>query len=196
MKLLILNGSIAGKSGNTAKLIGQLCKFLPSDCAIDVRHLASDKIPTRDEFVWADAFLFTSGVYWDSWGSPLQKFFEDLTFLEGDSCLFGKPAAALVTMHSVGGKEVLSRLQGVLNTFGLFVPPMSAMTYSFANQVALESSPRSSLSNDLWCPDDLAVLAKNLQAAVQIFSKAKMAWSSWPVDRDDPKRIWVRDVSV
>lgn len=199
MKLMIVNGSLGGELGNTAKAITLFCEALTqsdSQVEIDLRHLTSARPPNKQDFQNADAFLFASGVYWDSWGSPLQKFFETLTELEGNPCLFGKPAAALITMHSVGGKEVLSRLQGVLNTFGLFVPPMSAMTYSFATQAALENSAGSNtLKNDFWCLDDLAVIAKNLVSAIEVSRMAKPKWTAWSVDRDDPKRVWLNTIS-
>ena len=200
MKLAIVNGSLGGASGNTAKAIQSFCNALEtceasgSRVQIDLWNLKTDAPPTKDDFEKADAFLFTSGVYWDSWGSPMQIFFETLTPLEGDACFFGKPAAALVTMHSVGGKEVLSRLQGVLNTFGLFIPPMGAMTYSFVNQVALEKSDSAqSGESDLWCLDDMQILAKNLLVAVEVSKASKTKWASWPVDREDPKRVWLKD---
>jgi multimeric flavodoxin WrbA len=196
MRIVIINGSLGGANGNTARLLASFQTHLTST-DVKVFHL-SDVAPTIDDLVSADAFVFTTGVYWDSWGSPLQAFLEKATPLEGAPCWFGKPAAVIVTMHSVGGKEVLSRLQGVLNTFGLFIPPMSAMAYSLANQMALRNgSPQISdhFERDLWCLDDLTAVAKNLQLAAQNRIDLKTNWSAWPVDRADPKRIWLEDVS-
>jgi chromate reductase len=149
-------------------------------------------MPTREEISKADAYVFSSGVYWDSWGSPLQRFFEHVTPLEGDACWFGKPAACLVTMHSVGGKEVLSRLQGVMNTFGLYIPPMSALTYSLASHIALRDGAGSH-ADDLWSLGDLKVVAHNLLAAA---AQPRPSWLNWPVDRANPQRIWLTDVST
>ena len=189
MNILILNGSLGGAGGNTSSALGQLTRHLSSSITC---HLAEGKMPTREDLAKADAYVFSTGVYWDSWGSPLQKFFEHATPLEGDACWFGKPAACLVTMHSVGGKEVLSRMQGVLNTFGLYVPPMSALTYSLANDIALREGAGSH-ADDLWSLGDLEVLARNLTLAARA---PRLEWSSWPVDRANPQRIWLSDVST
>lgn len=187
MRILILNGALGGKDGNTARLF----KAFGTD--VRVVHLASDPFPSRADLADADAFVFATGTYWDSWGSPLQRFLEQATPLEGDACWFGKPAAILVTMHSVGGKEVASRLQGVLNTFGLFVPPMGAMTFSLVNQEALRSG--SAWAEDFWCLDDVDVLAQNLRTAAQNKIGLNPGWTQWPVDREDPSRIWLGPVS-
>jgi chromate reductase len=183
-----VNGSLGGATGNTARALNEITRHFPSTKAC---HLAEGQMPSRDDLAKADAYVFSSGVYWDSWGSPLQKFFEHVTPLEGDPCWFGKPAACLVTMHSVGGKEVLSRMQGVLNTFGLYTPPMSALAYSLANDIALREGAGSH-ADDLWSLGDLEILAKNLAIAA---SAPKLNWSSWPVDRANPQRIWLSDVS-
>jgi NAD(P)H-dependent FMN reductase len=193
MQILIVNGSLGGGSGNTARALAQFSRHL-SPASVVTCHLSDGVIPTAADFSKADGYLFSSGVYWDSWGSPMQKFFELVTPLEGDPCWFGKPAACLVTMHSVGGKEVLSRMQGVLNTFGLYTPPMSALAYSLANQVALRvGEDAGSHVDDLWSLGDLEIVAKNLATAA---SAPRLKWKSWPVDRANPQRIWLEDVST
>jgi multimeric flavodoxin WrbA len=194
-KIRIINGALGGSAGNTAALLKIFTRSL-EHTDFTISHLADGQTPTETDLATADGFVFCTGVYWDSWGSPLQIFFENATPLEGAPCWFGKPAAAIVTMHSVGGKEILNRLLGVINTFGLFTPPMSAMTYSLANQMALAheaADADSEFAKDLWCPDDLKVLAANLTLASQIQASAKTNWSSWPTDRSNPKRIWLTD---
>ncbi len=190
MSILVINGSLGGASGNTARALHALAAHLKT--SVTVRHLATETLPTREELAQARGFIFSTGVYWDSWGSPLQKFWEAVTELEGDACWLGKPAACLVTMHSVGGKEVLSRLQGVLNTFGLYTPPMCALTYSLANHIALKDGAGSH-ADDLWSLGDLETVAKNLTIATQA---PLLNWLSWPVDRANPQRIWLKDVST
>ena len=128
----------------------------------------------------ARGFIFATGTYWDSWGSPLQRFFEESTSLEGGAVWLGKPAATLVTMHSVGGKGVLSRLQGVLSTLGVLIPPMSGLAYSQANHLALQSGGDA----DFWRVEDLEVVAHNLLAAL----KLREGWRSWPVESDFQSR--------
>ncbi len=204
MKLMIINGSLGGRSGNSAKLIEAFCKLTAAPAmSLSVRpkvfHLADQTAPSVQDLHQHDAYLFVTGTYWDSWGSPLQSFFEKSTHLEGDACWFGKPCGVVTTMHSVGGKEISNRLQGVLNSFGLFVPPMSAMTYSLVSQLAQTSKSEESsdssadFSDDFWSLDDLKVIAKNLQIAAEMSSAVK--FMSWPVDRADPQRIWLKNVS-
>lgn len=201
MQMLIINGSLGGANGNTARILASFRRLLELDhVTVNEFHL-TERAPSFEDLAAADGFVFATGVYWDSWSSVLQKFFESSTPLEGANCWFGKPVAAIVTMHSVGGKEVLSRLQGVLNTFGLYFPPMSAMTYSLANQMALQVSldqnatrQDTEFEKDLWCLDDLAVLATNLKLAAQNRTEKATNWRSWPVDRSDPSRVWFSEV--
>lgn len=185
--LLIINGSPSGSRGNCAKLISHYKNLSAFKCRII--HLAKEprlSSSFRKSLLSADACLFVSGTYWDSWGSPLQKFIEDLTPLEGHPLLVGKPAGVAVLMHSVGGKEVLSRLQGVLNTFGFLIPPMSGFTYSLVSEIALKS--KSTHQKDFWSLDDLQIIDENLLKATALNVK----WSQWPVDKKDPRRLWLK----
>lgn len=186
-KILVLNGSPSGKAGNCAQF---LKKFWPREVPIEIIHLKDQKKESLvfEKILQAPAVVFVTGTYWDSWGSPLQKFFESWTPFEGHPLLMGKPAACLVLMHSVGGKSVLSRLQGVLNTFGFLIPPMGGMVYSLVNQ--LSSQAKSSHADDFWQPSDLVRIVRNLQAASS--ASAMMSWQAWPVDHSSPKRVWIK----
>ena len=179
--ILLLDGSLGAPDGNTSRLAQQL-----SDClrpAMDVRHhTLRESLPSESLLREAKAFVFVTGTYWDSWGSPLQRFLEDSTRFEGSDLWLGKPAAILVTMHSVGGKEILSRLQGVLSSLGLLIPPMSGMVYSLANHLAL----RAGGDEDFWRPDDLKIIAHNLLVA----TGHRKGWRRWPVEHDFQK-IWI-----
>jgi NAD(P)H-dependent FMN reductase len=195
-RIVMLNGSPAGAIGNTSIVLGMLRENLVPHAEVRVIHLAerpsSEKI--ADSLTWAEGFVFGTGTYWDSWGSPLQTFLEQTTMLEASSVWIGKPAAVIVTMHSVGGKEVASRLQGVLTTLGLMIPPMSGFIYSLANQLALEG-PETSLKEDLWQLKDLEVVGANLIRAIDLDTLARAHqknWSAWTVDRADPSRLWLR----
>jgi multimeric flavodoxin WrbA len=184
----IINGSLGGAHGNTALFMDRLANALAPRARVRRLDLADGFVLRRDlESIRESAgFVFASGTYWDSWGSPLQHFWESMTPYEGDACWFGKPAACLTTMHSVGGKEVLSRLQGVLVSLGLWLPPMSGLTLGLATQLAARVD--SSHAADLWEPADLDVVAHNLLEAVY----GTQAWRAWPVDRADPTRLWAR----
>ena len=119
-----------------------------------------------DQMERADGFCIGTGSYWDSWGSPLQKFLEDMAGLDLTSVLFGKPAGLVTTCHSVGGKSVLNRLQGVLNSMGLWVPPHGAMSYSMVSHEAKRLG--------------IDIVAHNLAEAVE----KTFRWKSWPVSNE------------
>ncbi len=187
-KILILNGSINGQEGNTNKLIEKIQGQIESSEIIQLKDLMEKKLTFNDlkiKFKKADGFIFTSGTYWDSWGSPLQYFLEVGTELEGSELILGKPAAVIITMHAVGGKAVLSRLQGVLSTLGMLIPPMSGMVYSLTQQLALDS--KSSFAEDFWSLEDTNIVLHNILASL-----GNKKYKTWPVDHKDPKRIWIK----
>jgi len=189
--ILIINGSLGDESGNTHVLIQHMLPQFKEKCHVDILNLQSFfKSQSSTEMLVtmlkkADGFIFTSGTYWDSWGSPMQMFLEKITEFESSGIMFGKPVAVVITMHSVGGKSVLSRLQGVLNTLGFLIPPMSGMVYSLAGKLAIEKG--SSFSDDFWSLEDLQVISHNLATALKLNAR----YVAWPVDKDDPKRIWI-----
>ncbi|MFS4459194.1 flavodoxin family protein [Bdellovibrio sp. HCB2-146] len=184
-KILVINGSPSGKKGNCARFISSLPKL--NAAKLSVVHLANESYSSafKKEIAKADGFVFVTGTYWDSWGSPLQKLLEDMTDLEGTEAIMGKPAAVFVLMHSVGGKGVLSRLQGVLSTFGCLIPPMSGMVYSLVSDIAL--SKKNSHAADFWQKEDAELILLNLIKASEI----KIDWADWPVDKKDPRRLWL-----
>lgn len=188
--ILILNGSPNGKKANSAvwakHLVGVL-KSSDSKLKIDTVHLANTSFNSSLEkrILEASGVIFITGTYWDSWGSPLQKCLEDMTAIEASPALIGKPAAVFVLMHSVGGKGVLSRLQGVLSTFGFLIPPMCGMVYSLSVDLALKS--KTSFAKDFWHKDDAELIIQNFLKACDLDIK----WASWPVDKKNPRRKWI-----
>jgi hypothetical protein len=173
--ILILDGSLGAPNGNTSRLALRLAEHLRPSMPVR-HHLLNQSLPSRELLREAKAFVFASGTYWDSWGSPLQRFLEESTELEGSEIWLGKPAATLVSMHSVGGKEVLSRLQGVQSTLGLLIPPMCGFAYSYAGHLALKSGG----DQDFWRLEDLEVVAHNLLRALGL----RAEWKSWPVESE------------
>jgi multimeric flavodoxin WrbA len=184
--ITFIDGSLGAPDGNTSRVLDRLEKILAPRISILRLNLQRES-PTPEILQKSKAFIFASGTYWDSWGSPLQKFLEDSTELESSTVWLGKPAAVVVTMHSVGGKGVLSRLQGVLSSLGLLIPPMSGLVYSYANHRALESSNPLGLDEDLWRLDDLEIIAHNLLVALD----HRGTWKSWRVHEGDPKTKWI-----
>lgn len=194
MRILILNGSPHGDRGNCHILIQNVIERTKKKFEIQVLHLADQlwnpagKKKVFKDLEKADGFIFVTGTYWDSWGSPLQFFLENITPLEGSAAFLGKPAVVLVLNHSVGGKGVLSRLQGVLSTLGCLIPPMSGMVYAWVSEQLLNDKSKNSATKDLWSIDDMDDILANFQKALQL----KVKWKGWPVDRKDYRKVWLR----
>lgn len=184
-KILIINGSPKGSKGNCSFLIKQIQRCISKSKVI---HLSKIKKMESlfDDLEKASGFIFVTGTYWDSWGSPLQLFLEKATDLEGTKAFVGKPCAVFVLNHSVGGKAVLSRLQAVLSTFGCLIPPMSGMVYSLVTKLALKNST-SIQNDDLWTLDDAPLILENFKLALEI----KTEWKTWPIDRKNFKKNWI-----
>jgi multimeric flavodoxin WrbA len=187
--ILIINGSLGGANGNTSVLIKTAQKYLLQyETNIDILHLEENGYDLKNKLAWADGFIFTSGTYWDSWGSPLQRFLENSTEYEASDLFLYKPASVMISMHSVGGKGVLSRLQGVLNTICLAIPPMSGLVYALSTHIALTlNENHKDFGNDFWSLEDIEIIVHNLMTAVH----QKHDFKSWPVDRKDPQRRWL-----
>ncbi len=187
-RILLLNASLAGDTGNTAVLFTEAQTLLAPHADVTQVTLArhgTDFATLVSALTEADGFLFGTGTHWDSWSSVLQKFLEDATPAEGTALWLGKPAACLVTEHSVGGKGVLSRLQGVLVTLGCVLPPMSGLVLSRAALLAGQHAPDA--ARDFWCRDDLAVVCHNLVEA----ATGTRHWKTWPVDREGLSDRWI-----
>jgi multimeric flavodoxin WrbA len=187
--ILIVNGSLGGAIGNTSVLIESAKKYLADhEANIETVHLQDNEHDLITKLKWADGFIFASGTYWDSWGSPMQKFLETSTEYEASDLFLYKPASVMISMHSVGGKGVLSRLQGVLNTMGLAIPPMSGFVYALSTHIALTSNEsHKEFNDDFWSLEDIEIVIHNLMTATQY----KHNFKSWPVDRKDPQRRWL-----
>ena len=177
MKLLILEGGIHGRAHNCGEIVKALLELSPFE-KTDVVYL-SEGMPLERDIVEADAWLLLTGTYWDSCGSIMQKFFEDFTHLECKPEIMGMPAGVITMNHCVGGKAVLSRLQGVLSCMGFLIPPLTGMVIS---RDSINSD-----SEDSWSLADIDTVLKNLQIA----SMYHIPWKTWPVDRGDFEKTWV-----
>lgn len=197
--VLIINGAIGGRNGNTSMLLKKVKKtILKQHDTVRVKII--QLYPT---FCWnsvkrnikkADCLIFSTGTYWDSWGSPMQQLFEKMTILEGSNYLLGKPACAIVTMHSVGGKEVCSRILGNLVSLGCMIPPFAGFAYSYADHVAHKSRTSGKrLLDDVWHIEDLETLLHNLIKAADIESKPEYrVWDFLNTTVFDPTTVWLK----
>jgi len=175
--IVIFNGSPSGVSGNTAVILGAAEEILKEQGST-VTYVDLCRNPSLERIIEeakrADGFIFGTGTYWDSWGSPLQKFFEETAATEGEDYWVGKPVGVIVTAHAVGGKGVLSRLFGVLNVYGMLIPPLAGLCYTYVNHHAMPTAPEG-LKSELWKFDDVQIVCGNLLEAV----KGGKNWKSW-----------------
>ena len=179
LRLLLLNGSLRGGEGNTARLLQRAANELPASWHADTLCLAEYQGTVEalaERLSSADAFLTGSGVYWGSWGSPLQRFLEVISSYELSACFLGKPAGALISADSVGGLDVAQRLLGAFSLLGCLLPPLCSVVLSRAVCAATAVDPEANA--DVWQFDDVEVVVRNLLLA-QPF--ARTAWSTWPV---------------
>jgi NAD(P)H-dependent FMN reductase len=181
LRLLLLNGSLRGTEGNTARFLQRAARSLPATwqaqslCLADYRGTVES---LAEQLRNADAFLIGSGVYWGSWGSPLQRFLEVISSYELSTCFLGKPAGALLSADSVGGLDVAQRLLGAFSLLGCLVPPLASVVLSRVACAAVAADPTA--NSDVWQPEDLPVLVENLVRA-QAFTG--IDWATWPVRR-------------
>lgn len=188
MRILALDGSLGGDDGNSSVLLDAAVAWLRAHATVARASLARAPgfAAHSEALAAADALVIATGTYWDSWSSLLQEFLEQATPSEGTPLWLGKPVAVLVTAHSVGGKGVLSRLQGVLATFGAQIPPMGGLVITRAGELARAHVEDD--CEDMWCVEDVAVVCHNLLAC----ARGQREFRAWPVDRGDPRKRWLQ----
>lgn len=197
--ILIINGALGGRAGNTAMLVTKVKRMIlksHEEVKVKIVHLypSFDWPSVKRHIKKADCLIFSTGTYWDSWGSPMQLLFEKMTVLEGSNYLLGKPACAIVTMHSVGGKEVCSRILGNLVSLGCMVTPFAGFAYSYADHVAHKSrTSGKKLLDDVWHIQDLEALIHNLIKAAAAEQKPEWkVWSFLNTTAFDPTTVWLK----
>ncbi len=179
IRFLFLNGSVRGDQGNTQALLDHARGCLPGDAELQEITLASytgTVAALAQELVRADALLFGTGVYWSSWGSPLQRFLEVMTSFELTPCFLGKAAGVVVSMDSVGGMDVAHRLQGALSLLGCVLPPLSSVVLSRVGLVAKQHAPQT----DVFELEDLRICVENLAILAR---QPRPDWKTWEIER-------------
>ncbi len=178
-RLLLLNGSLRGTTGNTAALLERARSFLAAEWQAHTLCLADYAGSVQglvEQLSSADAFLIGSGVYWGSWGSPLQRFLEVMSAYELSACFLGKPAGAVISADSVGGLDVAQRVLGAFSLLGCLLPPLCSVVVSRAACAASDADPEANA--DVWQIDDLEVVVRNLALAQH---SRTTPWATWPV---------------
>jgi NAD(P)H-dependent FMN reductase len=180
----IINGSLRGTAGNSAALAMQAAHVLTNELQQQAIMLTlTDPQPTIREvyelLAGCDGFLVITGVYWNNWSSPLQRFVEVTTAFENTPAFFGKPVACAVTMDSVGGIEVAARLQAVFGGLGCWSPPCSSLVLSRTAQEAMAASAgqEDDPNEDVWRMNDLTIVLQNLVLAAGL---PRNNWIAWP----------------
>jgi NAD(P)H-dependent FMN reductase len=182
--ILLLTGSVRGTHGNSGALTAHAARLLAAQPGVSTTTLTlADPMPPVDEVATllqsADGLLVVSGVYWGSYGSPLQRFVEVMTTYENSPAFFGKPVACALSMDSIGGFEVAARVHAVFAGLGCWSPPCSTLILSRVGLEAIAASAGKAddPNEDVWRLDDLEVVLHNLVAATQLPSGR---WSAWP----------------
>lgn len=181
---------IEGGLGKNTKVLTQLVIDDLVAAGFEVERLDPSKpwSDLRGPMYGAAGYVFATGTYWDSWSSKLQRMLEEMTLADEHYCMFGKPAAVLVTEHSMGGKGIVSRLQGVLSVLGVLIPPMTGFLYSMTTHEALKVMTDESLRTEPLRLTDLPAVSHNLIEALRGTHK----WESYREHDAKPQRIWLR----
>ena len=76
-KILLINGSMHGSSGNTSQLLRYAENYLRDKATVVSIPFSEDRsfLSFEPEIRSSNGFIFGTGTYWDSWGSPMQRFF-------------------------------------------------------------------------------------------------------------------------
>ncbi|RYD59385.1 MAG: NADPH-dependent oxidoreductase [Sphingobacteriales bacterium] len=182
-KVLIINGSIRGKEGNSGKIVSQALGYLNEQANMTAGVLTlTNNMPAIEDvcstLTQYHGFFIVTGNYWNSFGSPLQRFVEVMTAYEHTPSFFGKPLACAVSMDSVGGMEVASRVHSVFSGLGCWSPPCATIVLSrvASEAIAASKGKDNDPNDDVWSMADLKIVLQNLVATTQV----KVDWQSWP----------------
>jgi NAD(P)H-dependent FMN reductase len=179
-RIVVLDGSLNGIGGNTHGVIQETVHALGHLVEVDYIELkdVKDMLSLHTRIKDAQGFIVGSGTYWQSWGSPMQRFLEAATEWEGTDVFLGKPICTVITMHSVGGVEVMSRLQSIFNLLGCFAPPHCSMVHSYVNQLAAQIDKE---DMEIWDLRFVPTVAHNFKVA--LFGGG--SFMSWDADQGD-----------
>lgn len=188
MSVLILNAGLGGSAGNS-QVVSEHCASLLRQRgarheSLVLRDALREDVPAA--LARAERLVLVSGTYWGGFSSLLQQLFEELTPSETSSLWLGKPASVLVTEHQVGAQAVLSRLQGILVTFGCLLPPLSGVVISKVGEALRARAPE--LCADVWGMEDVATALHNLLIAPYL----RDSYRVWPVDREHYAERWLQ----
>ncbi|HEY4223431.1 MAG TPA: NAD(P)H-dependent oxidoreductase [Myxococcota bacterium] len=183
-RILLVNGALRGSRGDTAAALAHCAKHATDRGAVVdtlvLADLAAAPIAAREVVARvenADALILGTGTVWSSPSSVMTRFLEVLTPRELDPAFLGKPAAAVVTMDSVGGVEAGSRLLVALTLMGFALPPCALVALARTSIRDVDDAHHGDEHDaDVWSPRDLPVLIDNVLAMAQVRPPYR-AWS-------------------
>ena len=179
--ILIINAALNGRLGSTEKLLQIAAKKLSENFDVDFIYLNEHNTYNKylEKILNAAGFIIGTGVHWSSWSSLFQKFIEGATDGEGSKLWLGKPCGFVVTSHSFGGAEVLSKLITTMNLFGCYTPPCCGVSYSMAEHDALKLEKNKEKS-EYWRLEHIdTVLCHNFAESLN-GSKNWKFWNDYP----------------
>lgn len=187
MTVLILNAGLSGSDGNSHVVAQHCATYLAQQGVTSAVLVLRDHAPQDVEqaIARAERLVFVTGTYWGGFSSFLQRLFEELTRAEGTSLWLGKPVAAMITAHQVGGQTVLFRLQGIASSLGCLIPPMSGVVITKVAEQLRARAPE--LCADVWGLADIATALQNLLAAPSPTGQ----FDAWPVDHEHYADRWL-----
>lgn len=182
--ILIINGSIRGKKGNSHEIALYIKKYLEKEHNTNahIYNLTQPKYSIKEVYELlekTDAFIITSGTYWNNFSSVLQRFIEVCTPFENTKAFLGKPIATVISMDSVGGIEVANKIISSFSGLGCWAPPCSSIILSRLGQFAVQQTKEWEVdpNEDVWRLEDVEILTDNLIVASQI---NRDIWKVWP----------------
>jgi NAD(P)H-dependent FMN reductase len=182
--ILILNGSVRGRHGNSGALAHYASGFLVNQlhASVSVITLTEPKPDVQEVYnllTACDGFFVISGVYWDNFGSSLQQFVEVMTAFENSPAFWGKPVCCALSADSVGGQEVAARIHAVFAGLGCWSPPCASLVLSRVGLEAIAASQgkEEDPNEDVWRLEDMDVVLQNLVTATALRNEA---WVCWP----------------
>lgn len=181
-KILILNASLRGNSGNSHSLAQKIKNDISNKADVEIYNLVQPKKTIQEVYSLlesADGFIVITGTYWNNVSSILQRFFEICTQFENTPAFLGKPVSVVVSMDSVGGIDVASKISEIFGGLGCWTPPHATVVLSRVGEDAarltknLEDDPNA----DVWVVEDILILIENMLIACQVDRSKWVTWS-------------------
>lgn len=193
--ILIINASIRGDEGNSNSIALAAKNYIEKQKigTAEIYTLTSPKKTLKEVYQLLekkDAFIVITGTYWNNISSVLQRFIEICTLFENTEAFLGKPISAIVSMDSVGGVDVASKIINSFSGLGCWSPPCSSIILSRLGEEAVKRTAdwEEDPNEDVWRLKDIEILIDNIDIACQFDRKKWKVWPNTQFQLDD--KIW------